>query len=234
MGTTLRAYVAGLKIERGIPGLVDGGSVIEAQLDAGYESAASFTHAFRSHTGLSPQAYRQGAKTLAPEAATVLARSGVRVLRHEAFDASRCPQLHALTVAVEGRRWSDSVIFVGFYPTALPRGAPILGLALIGAEQCLVEAIPDGTYVPMAVEVSLRGDPLACFRLDASRRALAREGVRFPLADAREIALTLREKRPSDPPITVNLLHLLLQAARRGGVTVEGRKSRQSRQEHLD
>lgn len=226
MGITFREYVAGLKVERGIPGLLRGGPVIESQLDAGYESAASFSHAFRAHTGLTPRQYRQRAPGMVDAALKEVGEAKSRSFQHLAFNPDRHRQPHALTVKIEGRVHDDSLIFVGFYPRALPKGAPMLGYALVSGEECVVEAIPDGAYVPMAVEVRLGADLFTCFHLDHCRRALAREGMAFPLSQPQEIVLTLRDRVPSDPPIAVNLLHLLLEAVR-------GRKSRQMRPESI-
>ena len=57
-GLSLREYLAALKIEQSIANLIAGGSIIDAQLDAGHASAGTFSRLFRYHTGLSPRDYR--------------------------------------------------------------------------------------------------------------------------------------------------------------------------------
>jgi len=57
-GLPLRDYIAALKIEHGIAALVAQKPVIDSQLDAGHESAATYSHTFRAATGIAPARYR--------------------------------------------------------------------------------------------------------------------------------------------------------------------------------
>lgn len=205
-GLALRDYIAALKIEQGIAPLVQGQPVIESQLEAGHSSAATYSHRFRAHTGLAPSEYRERVLELHQTMSGELADLQARVLIHQEYRPH--PQTHALTVHIEGAS-SRSAVFVGLYPEPIPRGNPVVGLALFRTRQCLIDTVPDGSYHLLACEITPSLNPLHYFRLDHCLRAKHPEPIAFPLPAPQTVHMPLRPLLPSDPPITSNMPKLL-------------------------
>ena len=85
-GLPLRDYLAALKIEQGIAALVAQKPVIDSQLDAGHESAATYSHTFRAATGIAPPIT---ATKLPPTAPPFLPNSPARSRAPSAITAMR-------------------------------------------------------------------------------------------------------------------------------------------------
>ena len=207
-GLPLRDYIAALKIEHGIAALVAQKPVIDSQLDAGHESAATYSHTFRAATGIAPARYRDQIAAYSAALSAELARPQPRVFTHHAYSLAQHPQAHPLTVRLCGGE-AHHAVFAGLFPAPIPRGVPVLGRALFHCREFRIDAIPDGTYYLLACEIPKSRNPLRYFRLDHCLRALHPAPVTFPLPVATTIELSLRPFAPRDPPITVNLPKLL-------------------------
>ncbi|MDO4694286.1 MAG: AraC family transcriptional regulator [Eikenella sp.] len=207
-GLSLRDYIAALKIEQGIAPLVQGQPIIDSQLEAGHQSAATYAHRFRAHTGQSPRDYRAQAAAFSTTVQHELRNARARVLPYHGFDPAAHPQPHALTVQIQGEGLAP-LVFAGLFPEPIPRGAPVLGRALFHARRFVIDHVPDGRYHLLACDMRPSRNPLDFFRLDHCLRALHPEPISFPLPAPQTLNLPFRPLRPSDPPITVNLPKLL-------------------------
>lgn len=225
LGFSFRDFVSALRIQRGIDVLVEGHEVNRSQTESGHESASSYHHSFLQHTGLAPKRYRDQLRFLASFLLRHMADRTPRVATYRRFRADEHEQPHPLTIEVTGAD-PGSALFVALNPTALLKGPPTLGLALIGMTECEVTSVPDGTYYAMVVEAPATAGVRGLFHLDQNRRQLRREPITFPLSEPGRISLVLRDLAPTDPPITPNLPHLFFEAVA-GRVDVEGRNSRQ-------
>ncbi|QFG68862.1 helix-turn-helix domain-containing protein [Ornithinimicrobium pratense] len=212
LGFPLRDFLAATRVDRGIEVLLDGHQVTRSQVEAGHESASSYHRAFVRHTGMSPSRFRTQMGALAAhlmrhqdDSSTALAAV------HRTFRPEDHPQPHALTLRVDGAA-PKGALFVALHPEPIVRGEPLLGIAMLGTSEHLVTAIPDGTYYPMVVEVPRAADPRAYFQMSTNRRQLCRAPVTFPLERPTTVPLALRELLPTDPPITLNLPKLFLDA----------------------
>ena len=194
-GLSLREYIAALKIEQGIPPLVQGRPVIDSQLEAGHASAATYSHRFRAHTGLAPHAYRGLVPELHRSMSAELDDPQARILMHH--ESAVVAQTHALTVHIDGVS-ARSAVFVGLYPEPIPRGNPVVGAALFHTRQCRIDL-----------------NPLHYFRLDHCLRGIHPQTVCFPLSAPAAIHIPLRPLLPSDPPITCNMPKLVFDHLRR-------------------
>ena len=103
-GLPLRDYIAALKIEHGIAALVAQKPVIDSQLDAGHESAATYSHTFRAATGIAPARYRDKIAAYSAALSAELARSQLRVFAHHAYSPAQHPQAQPLCRAPLRRR----------------------------------------------------------------------------------------------------------------------------------
>lgn len=212
LGFPLRDFIAAAKVDRSIEGLVAGHTVTRSQTDAGHDSPSSFHRAFRRHTGVAPSRYRSEMRALA---AHVMRHQDVRrptIVLHRDFDPEPHAQPHPLNLRVAGAR-PGSALFAALHPDPLVKGSPVLGIAMFGTAGYSVSAIPDGDYYAMVVEVPRSRDVRGYFHMGGNRRQLLREPVSFPLDAPAEVTLELRGAVPSDPPITLNLPKLLVDAA---------------------
>ena len=189
-------------------------SVAWSQSRAGHQSAATYSHAFKEFTGTSPSRFRREVPRIAEAVKQLAAAPRTRVVVHRSSGCDPVPQAHPLTIRVTNQH-SPSILFVALHTEALLRVAPFLGLALLGTDRVVVDAIPDGEYVAMVVEAPLSGNPRRLFHLDRNQRAIRLEPIRFPLEAPTEVELALRPLEPSDPPITPTLPRLLVDALRR-------------------
>lgn len=212
LGFPLRDFIAAAKVDRGIEGLVRGHSVTRSQVDAGHESPSSFHRAFVRHTGMAPSAYRKQMQMLAAHLMRHQDDRRPLVVLHRRFDPDTHRQPHPLTIRVEGAR-PHSALFAALHPDPLVRGEPLLGVAMLGTSEYDVTEIPDGTYYAMVVEIPRATDLRSYFQMGGNRRQLQRVPVTFPLAGPTTVTLPLRGRIPEDPPITLNLPKLFLDAA---------------------
>lgn len=212
LGFPLRDFLAAARVDRGIEVLVDGHEVTRSQVEAGHESASSYHRAFVRHTGMAPSRYRAQMGALAAHLMRHQDQSTSELVAlHRAFSPEEHLQAHALTLQVRGSA-PRGALFAALHPEPIVRGEPLLGIAMLGTTEYAVTAIPDGTYYPMVVEVPRATELRAYFQMSTNRRQLCRAPVTFPLERPTTIALTLRELLPSDPPITLNLPKLFLDA----------------------
>lgn len=226
LGFPLRDFLAALRVERGIEELVGGHDVIRAQTEAGHESASSFTRSFARHTGLAPSRYRHQLRFFAAYLTRHMDSTTPLVAIHRGFPDGGPRQPHPLTVRVDGAQ-PGSALFVALNSSPILRGAPDLGIALLGTAEYAVEQIPDGAYYAMVVEVPRSAGMRAYFQMDRNRRQLRREPIVFPLTAPTEVVLGLRGLLPTDPPITPNLPKLFFEGVL-SRVTVEESNSGQA------
>lgn len=212
LGFPLRDFLAAARVDRGIGVLIDGHEVTRSQVEAGHESASSYHRAFVRHTGMAPSQYRAQMGMLAAHLMKHQDRTMHELVAvHRTFEPDDHHQPHALTVRVEGRATS-AALFVALHPEPIVRGEPLLGMAMLGTAEHVVTTIPNGTYYPMVVEVPRATDLRSYFQMGANRRDLCRTPVTFPLHRPITVTLTLRDLLPNDPPITLNLPKLFLDA----------------------
>lgn len=226
LGFPLRDFLAALRVDRGINSLLEGHDVIRSQVDAGHESASSFSRSFTRHTGLAPSRYRDQLRFLAAYLVRHMDRTDPLVALYRGFPAGVHHQEIPLTVRVDGAQ-PGSALFVALNSGPILQGPPNLGIALLGTSTYAVDEIPDGTYYAMVVEVPKSAGMRAYFQMDRNKRQLRREPITFPLTGATEVALVLRDLIPTDPPITPNLPKLFFEGVL-SSVTVKDSNSGQA------
>lgn len=210
LGYPLRDFLAAMRVDRGIDALIDNQSVIDSQVRSGHESASSYHRAFRKHTGLAPSTYRAHMASLASRLIRHQDDADPLIVFHREYPPGENLQPHGLTLRIAGRA-PKSALFVALHPAPLLAGNPFLGIALLGTDQYTIADIPDGRYFAMVVEVPRTGGLRAYFHMGANRRQLERRPITFPLAEPRQLTLTLRPPVASDPPITPNLPRLFVE-----------------------
>ena len=214
-GVTFKEYLSAHKINQGIGIILSGQSVTDAQLEAGFESLGTFSTTFKQHTGLSPKIYALNTYKLARSFANLLQNPPKQVNYHD-FDVSQHPQEHTLTITIPNAlphrvNRLPAITFIGLYPKAMPRGFPVVGVALSEGNTCEINAVPNGSYYVLACQVVLTPSLMRYFDLTDCLRVIYPGPISFPLTTDTQVELILREELPTDPPITVNLPKLLFE-----------------------
>ena len=207
-GYTIKQYVEALKIQCSIERLLDRSSpvstVTASAITAGYSSLTSFSRTFKQHTGSSPREYLRESLN----AQNLL--SGLRGYNAQfVHRQSTVTTPHRLTVcAVYPPGYRSDITFMGLFPTAIPKGEPVIGVAAVGSVEHTFTNIPSGTYYLLACEVRFGAHPLKA--LSQNYRAKADFPIAFDAATTPDpVHLTMRMPLPEDPPITMNFPALL-------------------------
>ena len=198
-GLPLRDYIAALKIEQGIAALVAQKPVIDSQLDAGHESAATYSHTFRAATGIAPAHYRDQIAAYSAALSAELARSQPRVFAHHAYSPAQHPQAHPLAVRLCGGETRHAV-FAGLFPAPIPRGVPILGRALFHCREFRIDA-PRRHLLPACLRNPAQPQPAALFPPRPLPARAASRARHLPTARRdthRPCPAPLRRERPAD------------------------------------
>ena len=206
-GYTIKQYVEALKIQHSIEKLLNTSpakTVTSCAIGAGYNSLTTFSRIFKQHTGSSPREYLRESL----DAQSLL--SGLRGYNAQ-FEhrQSAVTTPHQLTVrAVYPPGYRSDITFMGLFPTAIPKGEPVIGVAAVGSVEHTFTNIPSGTYYLLACEVRFGVHPLKA--LSQNYRAKADFPITFDAATTPDpVHLTMRMPLPEDPPITTNFPVLL-------------------------
>ncbi|GHV02508.1 AraC family transcriptional regulator [Clostridia bacterium] len=218
IGVTPNEYWGALKMERSLVELSRSSSILQGQLNTGYQSTGTFSSAFLKSTGFTPGQYQEEMKKLSLYKATKeFEQKEKSVITHYAFN-KRNPatvQNKKLFVTCHMPEGFKGIIFVGLFLKPFSSQVPILGKALLKTNQCIIDRIPNGDYYPMACSIRSSMNPFSYFHLDKQLRDLHRTPLRFPLETDTEISFTLREILPTDPAISFSPIKLLINALKR-------------------
>lgn len=184
-------------------------SASEVCFEVGYNGLGTFTARFARLVGLPPGRLRRLPERL-----------------HAAFDRIEAggedpppvppipDGVAGVAFRVRGRDLGGSRIFAGLFPVAIPQGRPAQGIVLSAPGSHRLSAVlPDGIYHLMAATVPRSGDPLKLL-LPAEAMRVGRSRYPVVLRSGRSEGcadVTLRQMRPTDPPVLVALPALLLE-----------------------
>ncbi|MGG5369447.1 MULTISPECIES: AraC family transcriptional regulator [unclassified Enterococcus] len=209
-GISPNEYLSSLKIENGIESLVNGESVINSQLDAGYSSPGTFTTTFTKNTGLSPKTYAKQVNhlfELVKQQEAVDEDNDSLFYRNPNFPIIVSP--YKLTVHIEVPKDFKGIVFSGLFLKPNPNHQPIMGRCRVKRFEYDFYHLPPGTYYPLACGVRRSKNPFRYFQLSKAMRACDGQSVTFPLEKNEELTIQLRERKISDPPLIINLPNIL-------------------------
>lgn len=219
IGVTPNEYWAALKMEQSILSLDNSTSILNAHLEAGYESTGTFTSNFVKNTGLTPGQFQTEMQRLGlyEVAKGYEAIVDGTVATHYSFNRKdpATHQEHRLFVECNAPEGFKGLIFVGMFVKPLPNHAPMIGKAMTHTRSCIIDQIPNGEYYPLVCAIKSSLNPLDYFHLDSALRDLRRTPYRFPLKQDEKIVFNLREAIPTDPAIPLSPVKLLADALRR-------------------
>lgn len=208
-GFSASDYLSSLKIEQAKQELLKKDhSITESSFDVGYSSLGTFSTTFTKKTGLSPREYKVQVESLygLTKEYEQLTPSDL----HYASGKQPLEDTNQLTVHLHyPEEKNPAITFVGLFNRPIPNHKPIVGTALTTQSTHTFTHIPDGTYYLLACTIEKTKNPLKYFVLNDSLRGKVENPLSFPNDSLKEVALTLREPLPEDPPILINLPKLL-------------------------
>lgn len=205
-GVSPRLYLSALRIESSKEELLnESTSLMRTLLSVGFSSMGTFNSRFKQFVGLPPRKFQLFKKTLS---------NYINELQYKNMlqPTSEKYLLPRIVCKVEAPASFNGIIFVGLFPRPIPDQKPITGTALYqGNRVCVFSNVPKGTYFVLAAGVPWSLNPKSYFLLDQSLRAKYETPIQVTDTSHFQINLHLRDKQPCDPPILVNLPHLLFE-----------------------
>ncbi len=205
-GVSLRQYIEAVKIQRSIEHLLDDVNVTHSALDAGYNSLTTFSQTFKKHTSINARKYVDETK----KAQKLINQAGFaeRFYEYRRFKIKTNNCLSVKCNYPEGCR--PQITFIGLFDDPLPKGNPVVGVALIGDRtHHIFHDVPPGRYYLLACDMQCRASLREMSLLRTNYRQRHDERINFTYNTHQQIELNLRLPRPDDPPITMNFASLL-------------------------
>lgn len=198
-------YIATVKIQKSIEHLSPHKSILSSQLSAGYLSTGSFTNIFKKRTGLRPKDYRQGMTTFFD----FFNRVAEEKLPLEEELTSDLETSNDLEVTITLPDTFKGIAFIGLFKHRLPNHVPIVGKPVTHSQTFTFKNIPDGSFYLMSCGIPKSKNLLNYFFLKDEFRSFIEEPIHFPSSEKQAFQLKLRPKLTTDPPLTINLPHIL-------------------------
>lgn len=208
-GFTIKEFISLLKMEHAIVSLLeDHKSILEVQLESGYESTGTFSKQFLKNTGMSPRAYRKSVEALYDQVMNLEKTDSQETLtleEHPNEATKTC--LKVRFIFPEGTK--KGITFVGLFHKPIPNHLPIVGKAVFGGDFCTFEKVPKGRYYLMVCYLEKERSIIHYFNVKNCLRWKNDHAISFPLEGCLTKEAVLRGPLPEDPPILINLPHLL-------------------------
>ncbi len=209
-GVSPSEYIRGLRIIKGIDSLVNGKSVINSQLEAGYSSSGTFSTTFAENTGLSPKEYTKKINELydvIKDHEEIEEDNDSLFYRNPLYPVVISP--YKLTVYIEVPNNFQGIVFGGLFFKPNPNHQPAMGRCRVKNFKYVFYHLPKGIYYPMACGIRKSLNPFNYFQLKKALRACDGQSIEFPLTKDEEMTIKLRDKTISDPPLVINLPNIL-------------------------
>ena len=209
-GVSPNEYIRGLRILKGIEVLIDGDSVTDSQLEAGYNSLGTFSNTFTKNTGLSPKNYIKKINDLfktVKNQEVVNEDEDSLFYRNPQYPAMIAP--YKLTVHIKVPEKFKGIVFSGLFSAPNPNHQPAMGRCRVKDFTYEFYHLPEGTYYPLACGIEKSLNPFHYFQLQKALRACDGQSITFPLKKNEELTLKLRQRLISDPPLVINLPNIL-------------------------
>ena len=208
-GYSYKQYIEALKIEQSIESILDVNSnITRAFIDSKHESSGTFSSTFKKLTGLSPKLYKKSITILYKLLINSVKSKGEITYRKAISSSGGRISINLLYPEIHDER----VSFIGLFEKGIPNSAPIVGKALYKCNSCVLDSIPEGNYHLLVTEIDLNSDISSYFLLNNNYRAKLDHELVIANDTDEHFDLNMRLSIPQDPPIIVNLPHLVFQA----------------------
>ncbi len=208
-GYSYKQYIEALKIEQSIELILDANSnITQVFIESKHESSGTFSGTFKKLTGLSPKIYKKSINILYKMLLLSMKDKKEITYRKVKSNAGgrisirlHYPEIH-----------DERISFIGLFENGIPNSAPIVGKALYKCNNCVLDLIPEGRYHILVTEIDLTSDISSYFLLNNNYRAKLDHKLLITKDTDEHFDLYMRLSIPEDPPILVNLPHLVKQA----------------------
>jgi AraC-like DNA-binding protein len=202
------AFLTALRMERAKELLLTTDAPItDICFDVGYTSLGTFTTRFSHLVGLSPSYLRR----LPESVETAFSRRSVR----ELIPTRQVASVGTVSGQVSAPDLGEALIFIGLFPQGIPQHFPVAGTIISAPGHFRLGPVPDGRFFVLSAAIPVTADPIAWLMPGAE--ILVGGGhvltVRDGLVSGRP-DLTLRPRRPTDPPILMAPIAVMLDQLR--------------------
>lgn len=208
-GVTPRHYLSALRIEYSKQILLQSSSShLKTLLSIGFRSMGSFSSRFKQFVGLSPKSFRQKNDLFISHFEKYRTKEG-----KSSFHSANKPPY--VTCYIESPDTFKGMVFIGLFPRPIPDQRPVVGTAFKETNKwCVFSNVPIGEFYVLAAGIPWGINRKHYF---LSKQSLRGKSDRIIVGSDStiEVKLTLRDPLPTDPPILLNLPHLLFERDRK-------------------
>lgn len=210
-GFSLRQFAEATKIQHSIDAVSTRRlSVTHSAHLSGYASLGTFSNAFRRHTGISAKRFHQETQTAISILRKLDGKTGT-LYHHEYPNAETAKNRLKVTVHFPDG-YVPAITCVGLFPTAIPKGPPVVGAALFHHTSVTLHNIPAGAFYLLACDLTPNRNYIRM--LQDNYRQKGPRVLHFPTDSDQHFELAMRLRQPEDPPITMNFPVLIANIVR--------------------
>lgn len=207
MGIAPREYLVALKVQNSVEHiLISKKSILNTQLRAGYLSDGSFTNRIKKSMTLSP-------KQLMKQSTDIF--TNYKLHENDEVNEAAVDQPD-MTLNVVCSEIFEGIVFVGLFKKPIPNQPPVIGKAILKFDRVKTvyfNEVPPGRYYCLACVIHKTYNPLKLFVHKDNLRGILDTVIDIP--GKYEETLLLRPPLPTDPPITLNLPLMFLNALKK-------------------
>ncbi len=206
-GVTPRHFLSALRIDASKQILfTPSSSILKTLLSVGYKSIGSYSSKFKQYVGQSPKKFKSEFELL---------YHFINLYKDKKSYQTLPIAFSAITCHIKAPPNFNGLVFVGLFPRPIPDQKPIEGTVLLNEGICTFTHVPKGTYYILAAAIHWSKNPKDYFILDKSLRGKFEQPIVVGDDTMIEAEILLRDPRPYDPPILINLPLLLLEKDRK-------------------
>lgn len=204
VGVSPQEYLVALKVQNSVEHLLESKhTILHTLLKTGYLSDGSFTNRIKKSMTLSPK-----------QLTTQYNDLFINYKRHEndVVDEEDMDKPDVTVNLVCGESF-DGIIFVGLFKKPIPNQPPVIGKTILkfeGTKTVYFQDVPPGRYYCLACVIHKTYNPLTLFVHKDNLRGQIDTVIDIP--GKYEETLRLRLPLPTDPPITLNLPLMFINA----------------------
>jgi AraC family transcriptional regulator len=203
-GISPQDYLVATKVQNSVEDLlISKKSILNTQLKAGYLSDGSFTNRIKKSMTLSP-------KQLSLRSDEIF--SHYKTYENDELDEEETPKPD-VTLNLVCDEFFEGIVFVGLFKKPIPNQPPVIGKAILkfdSRKPVYFHNVPQGRYYCLACVIHKTYNPLKLFVHKDNLRGILETVIDIP--GKYEETLLLRPPIPTDPPITLNLPLMFINA----------------------
>ncbi len=206
-GSSIKKYIEAIRVEKGIKKIIEQEeSVTDIAYNVGHKSPGTFSNTFKKQTELSPMEYRSESGFAYKFLVKWIKKKNVSI-HYENFRRTK----NSLSLQVQyPDGYQPKITCAGLFLEAMPKGAPIVGIATVDTLEFTVNNVPDGNYYLFGCEIMDDMSLTKSYVLDQNFRAGFFEPITFSGNSHYQYKLEMRKPVDSDPPININLPVLIM------------------------